>query len=132
MFSGFSVEEDSYPFYKFLYIMLTIIQVLVMFNLLISIVGDTRSAVISKEKIIEPQSVNSIILEMEQYMLWNRKANKKAHLVFAEYENITDASAWRDNLPKENRDVYEKVQEMDTKFTDAFKSLQANISNLQE
>ena len=54
MFSSYKVELDAEPYYKFLYIMLTIVQVLVMVNLLISIVGDSRSSTISKEEIIEP------------------------------------------------------------------------------
>ena len=43
MFSGFKIGEDANFFQQVIYIMLTVIQVLVMFNLLISIVGDTRS-----------------------------------------------------------------------------------------
>jgi hypothetical protein len=45
MFSGFKMKEDGDLYAKFMYIFLTIIQVLVMFNLLISIVGETRSKV---------------------------------------------------------------------------------------
>ena len=104
--------------------MLTIIQVLIMVNLLISIVGDTNARTKRNRAMKEPESQNTIILELESYMIWNRKRNERFNLMFAQYEKVLDASAWRENIIEDDiaiehrLEMLEKslMQKIDAKF----------------
>jgi hypothetical protein len=99
IFSGYKFSQDEADIFTiFMYVMLTVIQVLIMVNLLISIVGDTNRHTKQNRAMKEPESQNNIVIELESYMIWNRRKNDRYNLIFAAYEKVLDASAWRANI----------------------------------
>jgi hypothetical protein len=69
---------------------------------------------------------------MEQYMIWNRKKNERSHLVYAEYEKITDAGAWRNNIHAETSDVNARINDLDRKMTESIKDIREEIRGLAD
>jgi len=65
-------------------------------------------------------------------MIWNRKKNERSHLVYAEYEKVTDAGAWRNNLSEETFHVHERIDTLDKKMTEHMKELKEEIRGLAE
>ena len=86
-----------------------------MLNLLVAIVCDTYCTVIDNLKIRDPYLANKIIIEMETYMFWNRKKGTEGHLIFAEYDEVQDASIWRKSFD-ENDDLNSKFKQVEEKL----------------
>ena len=67
---------------------------LVMSNLLIAIISDTYADVIEKQAITDSHALNSVILELEIFMFWNRNKTSREYLVYAEHDNEVDYDNW--------------------------------------
>jgi hypothetical protein len=57
-----------------------------MLNLLIAIISVAHAKVVEEEEMYNYAELNSIVLELEVFMIWNRSKNDRQHLIFAEYE----------------------------------------------
>ena len=67
---------------------------LVMLNLLIAIMSDTFERVSNSMAEADGKELNSMILEQELMLFWNRNEKKKEHLHWAMYAEAGDSSSW--------------------------------------
>jgi hypothetical protein len=82
--------DDFDKFDLSLFLLLTFAMPLLLLNLLVAILSDAHKNVIDSLEETENAQTNSIILELETYMFWNRDKSNPRHLIFAEYDQITD------------------------------------------
>jgi hypothetical protein len=79
MYGDFNYDEYSQPLW-ILFTIASIFMPLIMLNLLIAIMGDTFERVNSLMVEADGRELNSMILEQENMMLWNRKVKDRTYL----------------------------------------------------
>jgi hypothetical protein len=77
-----------------LFVLSSIFMPLVMLNLLIAIMSDTFERVNNSMVEADGKELNSMILEQENMLFWNRSANERTHLHWAHYTDSSDGEAW--------------------------------------
>jgi WD40 repeat protein len=97
-----------------LFIIVSIINPVIMLNLLISIMGDTYGRVKEGKVVADARQLASMILEVEGIMGWKRLLNEKFYIkIVCEESYLTGISA---SLGDKIGEISEKVKEMIKKF----------------
>lgn len=86
MFGEFG-EIELKPFDMIEFIMVTTIVPLVLLNLLVAIVSEAYTTVQEDIDKIDNAQLNSMILEIETYMVWNKHIDDLQYLVYAQYDD---------------------------------------------
>lgn len=118
--ANFTTLEWTYFF------IFTILIPLVFFNLLIAIVSDTFDRVWQNKGASDYKELASLILEVENLLLWNRKVKDKGFLHVVRYKSaefLTEDS-WDGKINALKKDVIKKIDEMDAKA----KALKATLN----
>jgi len=77
-----------------LFILATCAMPLIMLNLLIAIMSDTYERVTNNMEEADGKELNSLILEQERQMFWNRNVDEKTHIHWAVTIDNSAASKW--------------------------------------
>jgi hypothetical protein len=97
-----------------------------MLNLLISIISVAHSKVVEDEEMYNYSELNSIILELEVFMIWNRNKNDRQHLIYAEYETGESNVIRNQELGKNLMEKKEKDERM-LKITEGLNAFKSEI-----
>jgi ABC-type taurine transport system ATPase subunit len=84
-------EESVFDFT--LFFGLTMLQPLILMNLLIAIIAVAHGRIEDARHRVSYHQLNAMVLENEIFMPWNRDKNERGHLVTAQYEN-DDSVSW--------------------------------------
>lgn len=79
-FGSFTISEEDHWLMWLCFVISSMINFLVMVNLLISIIGDTYDKVQTFKVIADRRELAEIILEIEELMIWKRKVNADRYL----------------------------------------------------
>lgn len=93
----------------------SLINFLIMVNLLISIIGDTYDKVQNYREIADRKEMTEIILEIENLVVWKRKQNVKRFIHFMSMDCLSDD---KDNWQGKVREIQEKMVGIETLVKD--------------
>jgi hypothetical protein len=91
MFGDFSTFEFNSPFAVILIVLATLLVPLVFLNLLIALVSEAFALVADRIIRTDYAALTEIILDLEEFMFWNRHIKKMNHLVVAKHTDLKDA-----------------------------------------
>ena len=96
-----------------LFIIISIVNPVIMLNLLISIMGDTYGRVKAGKVIADAREIAGMVLEVETLMNWNRGLNQKTFLkVLCEEADLKAGEKEVDELVKDLGDEIQKLQDL--------------------
>ena len=90
-----------------IYFLASIINPLIMLNMLISIMGDTYSNVQQSNDIANYQELTEMIIEIEKLMFWKKKINHKHYLQKCDFLSVNEASSGK---------IFEKIKGLKTQL----------------
>lgn len=93
MHGDFSYDDYS-PAQWVLFVISSVFMPLVMLNLLIAIMSDTFERVTNSMVEADGRELNSMILEQEAMLFWNKNKNEKSFLHWAVYTEGGDSEKW--------------------------------------
>ena len=97
------------------YVMLTILNPIIMVNLLISILGGTYGDVKDEEVVDDAQELISLILEAEMLLFWRRGSEQKSFLHVCDRLDV--------KVTGSDETLLKKIKNVKTKITGMIKSL---------
>lgn len=108
---GWENDNPNSDMYSYLLVLTTLINPIIVINLLVSILSDTYEQVQEAQAIADGLELNDMIIEIETLMFWNRKKNnrKYIHIVKEQLvldENDEDAVG----LAKNVKDKFEAIE----------------------
>ena len=133
-FGSFIISDDSGSLQWLCFVISSLINFLIMVNLLISIIGDTYDKVQSYKAIADRRELAEMILEIEELMIWKRKQQRKHyfHMVCSD-SNVQNADVWEGKVRELQNQIIKvenKVSECHDSLSTKFSHLQTNISSL--
>jgi mannitol-specific phosphotransferase system IIBC component len=84
MFADFESFENRDVFTVLMLLFATILVPLVFLNLLIALISEAFSNVVENITRSDYAELTDIILELEEFMFWNKGNNKTTHLIVAQ------------------------------------------------
>jgi hypothetical protein len=99
MYGDFQGSYTSYNVAEWLlFILATIVIPLIMLNLLIAIMSDTYERVTTGMVEADGKELNSLILEQESIMFWNKNVDEKSHLHWVVQTDSSTGGQWQGRI----------------------------------
>ena len=133
-FGSFSIDS-KYSWSNWVcFVISSLINFLVMVNLLISIIGDTYDKVQTFKDIADRRELTEIILEIEELMIWERKACKSEyfHVVYSDSQ-VRGGSNWEGKVRELKNAIgciEVSIKEHHEGIDKKFKEISINISDI--
>jgi WD40 repeat protein len=114
------------------FLLISIINPLIMLNLLIAIMGDTYDRVKESQNVADIQELLNMILETESYLIWNKNAGNKSYLQVcygSDDQNKENSQTWKGKIKAINT----QIKSVNTNIENLhlqFESLNKNLSKL--
>lgn len=93
MYGDFSTDEYNAGMW-ILFIIASIFMPLIMLNLLIAIMSDTYERVSNTMIEADGNELNSLILDQEKMLFWNRDKHQTSFLHWAVYADSSNSEKW--------------------------------------
>jgi WD40 repeat protein len=105
-FGDFYISNKSGSWQWVCFTISSLVNFLIMVNLLISIIGDTYDKVQNYREIADRKEMTEIILEIENLVVWKRKENIKKFIHFMSMDRLSDE---KENWQGKVREIQEKM-----------------------
>ena len=93
MYGDFSVDDYNTTMWA-LFTVASVMMPLVMLNLLIAIMSDTYERVSNSMVEADGRELNSLIIEQEQILMWNRHVGQREYLQWVVYADNSSRNKW--------------------------------------
>lgn len=111
------------------FLLISIINPLIMLNLLIAIMGDTYDRVKERQNVADIQELLNMILETESYLIWKKSASNKSYLQVcygSDDQNKENSQTWQGKIKAINnqiKSVNANLETLNLQFENLNKSL---------
>lgn len=110
-FGDFSISSETGSWNWVCFIISSLVNFLIMVNLLISIIGDTYDKVQAYRQIADRREMAQIILEIEYLMIWKRNENHKSFIHILKEDSLNEEEeSWQGKV-KELQDFIGTIRE---------------------
>ena len=135
-FGDFSISPNTGSWNWVCFVISSLVNFLIMVNLLISIIGDTYDKVQAYRQIADRREMAQIILEVEYLMIWKRNENKKSFIHLLKEDSLNEEEeSWQGKV-KELQDfigtIRESVDNQRVEFQAQLANVSADVSLIKE
>lgn len=110
-YGAWNFEQDNDLKYT-IFFCVSLINTLVLLNLLIALISDTYQRVREQLDIVDMQELADIILEVDSIMFWNRKRGQQGYLVSC---NVAGSHKKNKNFESETKLILKTITEIDNR-----------------
>jgi hypothetical protein len=95
-FGEFFIHEDNDSMLWLCFVVASVVNFLIMVNLLISIIGDTYDKLQAYKEVADRKEMAEVVLDIELLMVWNRKSNERKFIHIVEPDcRKKDVEQWQ-------------------------------------